>query len=162
MKCANSGQIPAGINRSAVMPLLHLAQSQSGYLSSKTWWILPRSPTFRSQMWIRWWVFTPCITMIPTADAIIFQVCTDLPCALRGADEFLAKLCENIGIRVGETTPDGLFTIESVTCLAGCHHAPIFQVQGDGDIVYHEDQTPESAMKVIDELRRKAGEEAGQ
>ena len=51
----------------------------------------------------------------------------------------------NLGIKVGETTPDGLITVEEVTCLAGCHRAPMFQVQGDGDIVYHENQTVESA-----------------
>ena len=69
------------------------------------------------------------------------QVCTDLPCAMRGADAFLKQLCDNVGIKVGETSADGLFTIEAVTCLAGCHHAPMFQLQGDGDISYHEDQT---------------------
>jgi NADH-quinone oxidoreductase subunit E len=58
------------------------------------------------------------------------QVCTDLPCALRGADRFLEDLCGNLGIKVGETTPDGLVTLEAVMCLAACDKAPMFQVQG--------------------------------
>jgi NADH-quinone oxidoreductase subunit E len=84
------------------------------------------------------------------------QVCNDLPCALRGADEFLKKLCENVGIRLGETTSDGLITIEAVTCLAGCHRAPMMQVQGDGEIAYHENLTVESTLALVDDLRRKA------
>jgi NADH:ubiquinone oxidoreductase subunit E len=87
-------------------------------------------------------------------------VCTDLPCALRGAKEFLEELCSNIGVKVGETTPDGLFTVEAVKCLAACHRAPMFQVQGDGDIIYHENQTLETAKAWIEEVRRKVKEGA--
>lgn len=89
------------------------------------------------------------------------QVCTDLPCALRGAEEFLDKLCENVGIRVGETTPDGVVTIEHVTCLAGCDKAPMFQVQSGEGLSYHENQTVESAMQLINDLRSKEGRKNG-
>jgi NADH:ubiquinone oxidoreductase subunit E len=65
----------------------------------------------------------------------------------------LDKLCENLGIKVGETTPDGKVKIESVMCLAGCDHAPLFQVQGPDGIDYHQDQTVESALEVIKKLR---------
>ena len=85
------------------------------------------------------------------------QVCTDLPCALRGAEKFLDELCENLGIRVGETTPDGMITVEYVMCLAGCDRAPMFQVQSGEGITYHENQTLESALKLVEELRQ-AGE----
>jgi NADH:ubiquinone oxidoreductase subunit E len=83
------------------------------------------------------------------------QVCTDLPCALRGADAFLEGLCQNLAISVGETTADGLFTIEEVKCLAGCHRAPLFQVQTGAGISYHENQTVESAMEFVAEIRKK-------
>ncbi len=89
------------------------------------------------------------------------QVCTDLPCALRGADQFLQDLCGNLGIKVGETSEDGLITIEEVTCLAGCHRAPLFQLQGDGDISYHENQTVDAALELIAELKKKAAEREG-
>ena len=77
------------------------------------------------------------------------QVCNDLPCALRGADEFLEKLCENLGIKVGETTPDGKITIEAVMCLAGCDKAPMFQVQSAEGLKYYENQTVEGALELI-------------
>jgi NADH-quinone oxidoreductase subunit E len=83
------------------------------------------------------------------------QVCTDLPCALRGAEEFLSKLCENLGIQVGETTADGQITVEAVMCLAGCDKAPMFQVQSGEGLEYHENQSVESALKVIDELQKR-------
>ena len=65
-------------------------------------------------------------------------------------------LCTNMGIKLGETTPDGLFTIEEVTCLAGCHRAPMFQVQGDGEISYHENQSVDTALALVSELRQRA------
>jgi NADH-quinone oxidoreductase subunit E len=85
------------------------------------------------------------------------QVCNDLPCALRGADVFLDRLCDNLGIQVGETTPDGVVTVEAVMCLAGCHRAPLFQVQAGDGLSYHENQTVESALEFIQELRASSG-----
>jgi NADH:ubiquinone oxidoreductase subunit E len=82
------------------------------------------------------------------------QICTDLPCALRGGEAFAKAVCANLGIRVGETTPDGWITVEEVTCLAGCDKAPLFQVQDADGIHYREGQTVETAMAWIDELRR--------
>jgi NADH-quinone oxidoreductase subunit E len=81
------------------------------------------------------------------------QVCTDLSCALRGAEEFLEKFCENLGIQVGETTPDGLVTVEKVMCLAGCDKAPMFQVQTGEGLTYYENQTEESALKQVERWR---------
>jgi NADH:ubiquinone oxidoreductase subunit E len=86
------------------------------------------------------------------------QVCTDLPCALRGADVFLEELCSHLGIKVGETTPDGLITVEAVTCLAGCDKAPMFQLQSAEGIEYHEDMTVDRTLELIQILKR-AGRE---
>ena len=77
-----------------------------------------------------------------------------MPCALRGAEEFLEKLCDNLGIQVGETTEDGLVTIEEVKCLAGCDKAPMFQVQTGDDIAYHENQTVEGTMELVEKWRK--------
>ena len=68
----------------------------------------------------------------------------------------MEQLCQNLAIKVGETTPDGLIMVEEVTCLAGCDKSPMFQVQGDGEITYHENQTVDQAMKLVEELRRHA------
>jgi NADH-quinone oxidoreductase subunit E len=86
------------------------------------------------------------------------QVCTDLPCALRGADEFLEALCSNLGIKVGETTADGFLTLEAVTCLAGCDKAPMFQTQGPDGIKYHENMTVDRTMELISVLRKSGRE----
>lgn len=148
---------PADRKRSAVMPLLYLAQQEPGYITKQAMQeigeILEMPVTDIDSI-------VGFYTLYHEAPAGRYhvQVCTDLPCALRGADEFLRQLCENIGIKVGETTPDGKVTIEEVTCLAGCHRAPLFQVQGGGDISYHENQTVESAVALIEALR--TGQEA--
>ncbi len=138
--------------RSAVMPLLYLAQREYGYINKEA----------IGQ------VAEICeVTTTDVASLIGFytlfhgkqeakyhiQVCTDLPCALRGAEEFLDKLCENLGIKVGETTPDGLIKVESVMCIAGCDKAPVFQVQSPEGLEYQESQTVESALEVINKLR---------
>ena len=146
---------------SAVMPLLYLAQRQSGYVERQSIQeiaeIIGLSTTDIDAL-----VGFYTLYHDQPAGRYRLQVCTDLPCALRGAEDFLHNLCANLGIKVGETTPDGLFTIEEVTCLAGCHRAPLFQLQGDGEISYHEDQTAETAMALVNELRRRAAEkEAG-
>jgi len=86
------------------------------------------------------------------------QICTDMPCALRGADAFLKSLCAEVGIQPGETTKDGLFIIEEVTCLAGCHRAPMMQVQSPAGIEYRENLTVESTLALMDELRKGAQE----
>jgi len=148
---------PADRKRSAVMPLLYLAQQEPGYITKQAMQeigeILEMPVTDIDSI-------VGFYTLYHEAPAGRYhvQVCTDLPCALRGADEFLRQLCENIGIKVGETTPDGKVTIEEVKCLAGCHRAPLFQVQGGGDISYHENQTVESAVALIEALR--TGQEA--
>jgi len=149
---------------SAVMPLLYLAQRETGYISKQSILDIAEIAGLSAT----------------DVDAVIgyytlyhdkpegryrIQVCTDLPCALRGAESFLHQLCDNMGIKVGETSPDGFFTIEEVTCLAGCHRAPMFQVQGDGDITYYEGQQVGNlgpvgtALAVIGELRARASAE---
>ena len=86
------------------------------------------------------------------------QVCTDLPCALRGAEEFMQGLCENLGVKVGETTDDGFVTIEGVMCLAACDKAPMFQSQGPDGIKYHENMTVDKTMELINTLKHAIGE----
>ncbi len=144
---------PPDQKRSAVMPLLYLAQREQGFVS------------FHSIQEIA------DIVEISTTEvgSIIgfytlyhdqpggkyrIQVCTDLPCALRGAEQFLDELCEKLGIQVGETTPDGLISVEQVMCLAACDRAPMFQVQTGDGLSYHENQTVESALRYIESLRK--------
>lgn len=151
---------PPDQKRAAVMPLIYLAQREQNYVTRRSLEDIAEltgiSTTDVSSVIGFYTLFHD---EQETGGRFRIQVCNDLPCALRGADEFLKKLCENIGVQVGETTPDGKITIEAVTCLAGCHRAPLFQVQGDGEISYHESQTVESALQVIAELRQRPGAE---
>ena len=84
------------------------------------------------------------------------QICTDLPCALRGSEIYARQLCDALGIEPGETTEDGLITVETVMCLAACDKAPMFQLQEPDGIHYYEDMTMEATMELIEELRRRA------
>jgi NADH-quinone oxidoreductase subunit E len=144
---------PADFKRSAVMPLLYLAQRDSGYVNKQALQdigeILEISPTDVASI-----VGFYSLYYDAPAGKYRIQVCNDLPCALRGADEFLAKLCENLGIKVGETTADGLVTVEAVMCLAGCDRAPMFQVQDGDGLAYHENQSVESAMALVESWRQ--------
>jgi NADH-quinone oxidoreductase subunit E len=147
---------PAGQKQSALMPLVFLAQRERGVITRQSLQeiaeILEVSPTDVDSVVGFYTLFHD-----GQGGRYRVQVCTDLPCALRGAEEFLQQVCANLGVKVGETTPDGMVTIEEVTCLAGCHRAPLFQVQGNGGISYHENQTADSAAQVIADLRRKGG-----
>lgn len=139
--------------RSAVMPLLYLAQREEGYVDKAVMreiaQILEITETEVAAIVGFYTLFHD-----EKAGKYRMQVCTDLPCALRGADEFLQNLCGNLGIKVGETTPDGLITIEEVKCLAGCDKAPLFQTQGPDGIKYHENMTVDKTMELIEALRK--------
>jgi NADH-quinone oxidoreductase subunit E len=149
---------PAEEKRSAVMPLLYLAQREHGYVTkaalSDIAGLLEITPTEVASI-----VGFYTLYHEQPGGKIRIQVCNDLPCALRGADQFLAKLCENLGIQVGETTADGLVTVEAVMCLAGCNKAPMFQVQTGEGLEYHENQTVESALELVEGWREKAAAE---
>ena len=146
---------PPEHKRSAVMPLLYLAQREEGYVDRHA---------------IRDIATMLEITDTEVASIIGFytlyhdkpegklriQVCTDLPCALRGADQFLADLCAKLEIEPGGTTTDGLITVEAVMCLAACDKAPMFQSQGPDGIKYHEHMTIESTMEVIEKFKKEA------
>ena len=148
---------PAQHKRSAVMPLLYLAQREEGYITKEAMQeiadLLEMSLTDVGAL-------TGFYTLFHDKrdGKYRMQVCTDLPCALRGADEFMEELCSNLGIKVGETTSDGLITVEAVTCLAGCDKAPMFQLQSAEGIEYHEDMTVDRTLELIQILKR-AGRE---
>jgi NADH-quinone oxidoreductase subunit E len=144
---------PAERKASTVMPLLFLAQRETGFINKQAILDVADISGLSSTDVDAVAGFYTLFHTEPDEGRYRLQVCTDLPCALRGAGEFIHSLCANMGIKVGETTPDGLFHIEEVTCLAGCHRAPMFQVQGDGEITYHENQTVETALALISELR---------
>lgn len=147
---------PPEHKRAAVMPLLYLAQREGNFVTRQSMdeigSILGITATEVASI-----VGFYSLYYDQPAGKYRVQVCTDLPCAMRGAEEFLHKLCENLGIRVGETTSDGVVTVEEVMCLAGCDKAPMFQVQDASGLSYHENQTVESALEYVNGLRAREG-----
>jgi NADH-quinone oxidoreductase subunit E len=147
-------KFPPGQERSAAMPLLYLAQKEYGHVTQDALRevadLIGADPTQVGSL-----VGFYTLYHDRAEGKLRVQICTDLPCALRGAETFAEKVCQNLGVRLGETTSDGMVTVEAVMCLAGCDHAPMFQVQDGDGIHYHEDQTLESALQVIEDLRRR-------
>ena len=148
---------PPEQKRSAVMPLLYMAQREDGFVNKAAMEdiaaLLDITTTDVAEI-----VGFYTLYHDEKAGKYRMQVCTGLPCALRGADKFLADLCANLGVKVGETTPDGMITIEAVTCLAGCDKAPMFQVQSGNGLEYHENMTVDKTMELVATLR-KSGKE---
>jgi NADH-quinone oxidoreductase subunit E len=152
---------PAEQKRSAVMPLLYLAQREAVQESGRLYVdeiamqdiaeILKLDATEVASI-----VGFYTLYYDHPASRYRIQVCTDLPCALRGADRFLEELCKRLNIKPGETTADGLITVEPVMCLAACDRAPMFQIQSGEGLNYYENQTVESAMALIETLRADA------
>lgn len=151
---ATLAKYPADQKRSAVMPLLYLAQSEYGYVTKDAMdevaEIIGVDPTQVASI-----VGFYSLYYDHQGGQHRIQICTDLPCALKGADKFADDLCKSFGVKLGQTTPDGLFTIEGVMCLAACDQAPMFQVQNKDGLFYHENQTVESAKKVMEGLKGK-------
>jgi NADH-quinone oxidoreductase subunit E len=146
---------PPDQRRAAVMPLIYLAQREKMYVERKDMAeiaeILGLLPTEVASI-----VGFYSLYYDKPGGKYHIQICTDLPCALRGAEEFLKQICERLGISPGETTSDGLITVEAVMCLAACDRAPIFQVQSGQGLQYYENQTVEGALALIEELRTDA------
>lgn len=134
--------------QSAMLPALYLAQKEHGYLTEEAIRevaeILEVDPTevlgvsgFYSLLYTE-----------PIGKYVV-QICDDLPCALRGAEEFADHVCRKLGVKSGQTTPDGMFTVERVMCLGACDKAPVMQV----NLEFYENMTPEAADRLIEDLR---------
>jgi len=143
--------------RSAVMPLLYLAQREEGYLTKAAMRDVAQIVDI-TETEVAALVGFYTLYHDKKEGLYRMQVCTDLPCALRGADDFMNNLCASLGIKVGETTPDGLITLEAVTCLAACDKAPMFQTQGPDGIKYHESMTVDKTIELVAALKKSVGE----
>lgn len=139
---------PAGKQRSAVLPLLDLAQRQNGgWLSREA---MDYVAEFLSLPAIKVYEVATFYTMFnlkPVGKHLI-QVCRTTPCWLRGSDKLTNACKDKLGVDLKETTSDGKFTLVEVECLGACVNAPMVQINDD----YFEDLTAESMVKIIDDL----------
>lgn len=141
---------PAERRKSALLPILHIAQAEFGGwvspevqdLVAETIGILPIEVYEVSS-------FYTMFNLKPVGKHVL-EICRTGPCMLRGSDELTAQLERITGAKVGETSPDGLFTLKEVECLAACGTAPIVQVR---EKYYEQLDTPEAVDAMLNELR---------
>ena len=143
------GKFPADRRRSAVIAALRAAQHQNhGYLTTE---LMDAVAEYVGMPPIQVYEVASFYSMFETRPVgrIHVAICTNISCMLCGADRIVAAVERHLGIRTGESTPDGkIYLKREEECLAACNNAPMMMV----DHVYHENLTPESAIKVLDGL----------
>lgn len=134
--------------QAAMLPTLWIAQREFGWLSDDAQDYVARLMELPAAH-VRAVVSFYTMLHRKPVGKFLLDVCTNLSCRLRGADRIVDCIRRRLKIEVGETTPDGRFTLESVECLASCGTAPMLQLNQEG---FHENLTEESVLKLIDEL----------
>ncbi|MBM3444493.1 MAG: NAD(P)H-dependent oxidoreductase subunit E [Bacteroidetes bacterium] len=141
---------PEGKQKSALIPLLHMAQdTRGGWLSAETMdevaSLLQLEPIEVYEVATFYSMFN-----LQPVGKHVFEVCQTGPCMLNGSDRIIAHIKKRLGIGVSETTPDGLFTLKTVECLGACGYAPMMQY----GITYREHLTEEKVDAIIEECKR--------
>lgn len=146
---AHIAKYPPGRQRSAVMPMLDLAQRQEGWVSQAAVKVIADKLGLPE---IRVWEVATFYTMYNLAPVgtHFVQVCTTTPCWLRGSDNVVKACKKSLGIELGETTADGKFTLIEVECLGACVNAPMVQIGDD----FFEDLDEESTTRLLEALKR--------
>ena len=133
--------------RSAIMPALELAQEEFGPLDGKAYQAIAGLLDV-PEIWV--FEVASFYTLFDRAGKGTYhlQLCTNISCMLRGAEELLTRLEQRLGIKAGDTTADGIFTLSRVECIGACDKAPAMMVNAD----YCEDLTAESLDALLDSL----------
>jgi NADH-quinone oxidoreductase subunit E len=139
------------VPRSALLPMLHLVQSEEGFVS-------PDGIAFCAE---QLGLTTAEVAAVATFYTMYKRhpngtytlgVCTNTLCAVLGGDEIYRALAEHLGVGHDETTPDGAITLERIECNAACDYAPVVMVNWE----FYDNQTPQSARDLVDALRTNA------
>ncbi|MBO0938029.1 NAD(P)H-dependent oxidoreductase subunit E [Fibrella sp. HMF5335] len=142
-------QYPAGKQKSALLPLLHILQEQEG-------WTSPEGMDYVADMLdiqpIEVYEVASFYTMyhLEPVGKHVIEYCRTGPCCLMGGEEVYAHLKQKLGVEAGQTTADGLFTVKEVECLAACGMGPVFQIREK----YYMHLTNERVDEIIDELSK--------
>lgn len=143
---------PDGKQKSALIPVLHLAQEEhGGWLSAETMDYVASLLKIEPIEVYEVATFYSMYNLKPVG-RYMFEVCQTGPCMLNGSDQIIDYIKEKLGIGVGETTADGLFTLKTVECLGACGYAPMMQMGKH----YREHLTREKVDQIIAECRAKA------
>jgi NADH-quinone oxidoreductase subunit E len=140
---------PEGRSKSALIPILHIAQAENdGWLSVNAMDAVAGVLGLQCIEVYEVASFYSMFNLHPVGTYVL-DVCRTTPCMLRGSDDVIAHLERKLGVHCGGTTADGMFTLKGVECLGSCGTAPMLQCGAH----YHEDLTIERADALIDELR---------
>ena len=143
---------PEGKQKSALLPALHLAQDTfGGWLSSETMDYVASLLHIEPIEVYEVATFYSMYNLKPIGK-YLFEVCHTGPCMLNGSDNIIDYIKEKLGIKVGETTADGMFTLKTVECLGACGYAPMMQMGK----TYREHLTKEKVDAIIAECRNNA------
>lgn len=143
---------PQGKQKSALLPVLHLAQQEfGGWLSADTMDYVAEILQLEPIEVYEVATFYSMYNLKPVG-RYVFEVCQTGPCMLNGSDGIIKYIGEKLGIGPGETTDDGLFTLKTVECLGACGYAPMMQLGRN----YREHLTPATVDALIDECRKNA------
>ena len=141
---------PEGKQKSALIPVLHLAQEEfGGWLSAET---MDYVATVLNLQPIEVYEVATFYSMynLKPVGRYLFEVCQTGPCMLNGSDNIIKYIFEKLGIKPGETTSDGMFTLKTVECLGACGYAPMMQLGKN----YREHLTKEKVDAIIEECRK--------
>ena len=140
---------PEGKQKSAILPILHIAQAEfDGWLSAPVMEYVASILNIDAIEVFEVASFYSMYNLKPVGKCVI-EVCHTGPCWLMGADDIVKYMEKKLNIKAGETTADGMFTLKRVECLASCGTAPMMQI-GEK---YHEFLTPEKVDEVLNEYR---------
>ena len=143
---------PEGKQKSAVIPVLHLAQEEfGGWLSAETMDYVASVLNLQPIEVYEVATFYSMYNLKPVG-RYLFEVCQTGPCMLNGSDNIIKYIFEKLGIKPGETTSDGMFTLKTVECLGACGYAPMMQLGKN----FREHLTKEKIDSIIEECRSKA------
>ncbi|MCR5980312.1 NADH-quinone oxidoreductase subunit NuoF [Gordonia jinghuaiqii] len=134
--------------RSALLPLLHLVQSEDGYLTRAGIEFCAAQLDLTPAQVASVATFYTMYRRTPTGEFLV-GVCTNTLCATLGGDEILRAVCDHLGVEPGDTTADHRITVEHVECNAACDFAPVVMVNWE----FFDNQTPESTVELIEDLR---------
>ena len=141
---------PADKQKSAILPVLHIAQSEfGGWLSTEAMDYVARLLHLHPIEVYEVATFYSMFNMKPVGK-ILIEVCQTGPCCLNGAEKMISYLEKKLHIKVGETTKDNMFTIKTVECLGACGYAPMFQI---GE-TYYEHLTEEKVDTILEQLKQ--------
>jgi NADH-quinone oxidoreductase subunit E len=143
---------PQGKQKSALLPVLHLAQEQfGGWLDVP---VMDYVATLLNIEPIEVYEVATFYSMynLKPVGKYMFEVCQTGPCMLNGSDQIIDYIKQKLNIGIGETTTDGLFTLKTVECLGACGYAPMMQMGK----FYREHLTKEKVDSIIDECRKNA------